>query len=57
MNPQLLQVEEGRSGLIPNVGPTINAEQFNQFEVNAKETKKCHHRQLMSADAVEFCQL
>jgi hypothetical protein len=26
-------------------------------QVKAKETKKCHHRQLMSADAVEFCQL
>jgi hypothetical protein len=25
--------------------------------VKAKETKKCHHRQLMSADAVEFGQL
>jgi hypothetical protein len=25
--------------------------------LKAKEIKKCHHRQLMSADAVEFCQL
>jgi hypothetical protein len=25
--------------------------------IKAKETKKCHHRQLMSADAVEFGQL
>jgi hypothetical protein len=27
------------------------------LHVKAKETKKCHHRQLMSTDAVEFGQL
>jgi hypothetical protein len=27
------------------------------IETKAKKPKKCHHRQLMSADAVEFCQL
>jgi hypothetical protein len=31
---------------------------FHSYQkIKAKETKKCHHRQLMSADAVEFCQL